>query len=60
MDIKRRNDALRLFDIISELTDEEPIMWGSNIIGYGIVEYYNSKKRNISGLNLDFHQEKTI
>ncbi|XFA98523.1 DUF1801 domain-containing protein [Candidatus Izemoplasma sp. B36] len=58
VDIKRKNDALRLFDIISELTDEEPIMWGSNIIGYGNIEYSNSTNKKYKWFKFGFSPRK--
>ncbi|XMB73163.1 DUF1801 domain-containing protein [Mycoplasmatota bacterium WC30] len=41
-DEKRRNDSIKLMDIISEVTDEKPKMWGNSIIGYGTTEYSNT------------------
>src|SRR5690606_1766154 len=36
---KRREDALILLDLMSEITGEEPKIWGTSIIGYGNYHY---------------------
>ncbi|GAA0181401.1 hypothetical protein SH2C18_39380 [Clostridium sediminicola] len=38
----RREDALVLLDIMKEITKEEPVMWGSSIVGFGTMEYENT------------------
>jgi len=35
----RRQDGLRLRDLMAELTGEEPEMWGPTIVGFGRVHY---------------------
>lgn len=35
----KRKDAFRLVEILSQLTKEEPKMWGSSIIGFGSYHY---------------------
>jgi hypothetical protein len=35
----RRQDGLRLRDLMAELTGEEPAMWGPTIVGFGRVHY---------------------
>lgn len=36
---KRREDAFRVLDIMTEVTGEEPKMWGKSIIGFGSYHY---------------------
>lgn len=36
---KRRTDALELNRIMTEITGDEPAMWGPNIVGFGIYSY---------------------
>ena len=36
---KRREDALRMLDIMSEVTGEEAKMWGKSIVGFGTYHY---------------------
>jgi hypothetical protein len=38
-DPKRRADALELCDLMTEVTGEEPAMWGPSIVGYGSYRY---------------------
>lgn len=38
-DLGRRADALALLDLMSELTGEEPRVWGSNTIGFSRYHY---------------------
>lgn len=37
--VKRREDGQRLLQIMSEITGEEPKMWGTSIIGFGSYHY---------------------
>ncbi|WP_286232549.1 DUF1801 domain-containing protein [Thalassotalea sediminis] len=39
----RRNDALILVNIFTELSGFEPVMWGNAIIGFGEYHYNNSQ-----------------
>jgi hypothetical protein len=36
---RRRQDALALLDMFSQITGEQPILWGDSIIGYGTYTY---------------------
>ncbi len=36
---KRREDALRMLDIMTEVTGQEPKMWGKSIVGFGTYHY---------------------
>jgi hypothetical protein len=38
-DVKRREDALRLLEIMREITGETPRMWGPTIVGFGEHHY---------------------
>lgn len=44
-DINRKTDAFKLLDIIKEVYDESPKMWGDSIIGYGSTTYTNSQNK---------------
>lgn len=39
---KRKQDGMKLLEIMKEITKETPIMWGPSIIGFGVMEYENS------------------
>ena len=38
---KRREDGLKMLDIMQEVTKEEPKMWGKTIVGFGTYHYTN-------------------
>ena len=38
-DPKRRKDSIKLLEIITELTNLKPKMWGSSIVGFGKYHY---------------------
>lgn len=47
-DAVKRNDSLALLALFTEVTDENPKMWGSSIIGFGSY-HYTSDKSNQEG-----------
>ncbi len=38
-DIQKRQDSIKLDQILRQITKEDPIMWGKTIIGYGSYHY---------------------
>ena len=42
-DETRKQDALRLLDMFSEITAEKPVMWGDSIIGFGKYHYKSER-----------------
>ena len=38
-DEKKREDSLKILELMKEVTGDEPAMWGSNIIGFGSYRY---------------------
>jgi hypothetical protein len=38
-DAKRREDCMSIIDLLSKISDFEPKMWGTSIIGFGIYNY---------------------
>ena len=38
-DEKKREDSLKILDLMREVTGDEPAMWGSSIIGFGSYRY---------------------
>ncbi len=38
-DEKKREDCLKLLDIFKETTNEQPKLWGNNVIGFGKYKY---------------------
>lgn len=35
----KRNDSLTLLDMMADITDRPPVMWGSSLIGFGTYHY---------------------
>jgi hypothetical protein len=44
-DETKKQDCLRLLELFKESTGEEPVIWGSSIVGYGIYHYKSEKSR---------------
>lgn len=44
-DETKRQDSLKLLEIYKRVTDEEPKMWGSSIIGFGQYHYKSEKSK---------------
>ena len=38
-DEQKRKDSIQLVEMMSELTREDPVLWGSSIIGFGRMTY---------------------
>ena len=38
-DEKKRNDSFSVLELMSEVTGEEPAMWGTSIVGFGSYRY---------------------
>jgi len=43
---QKREDSFVILDLMKELTDSEPIMWGSSIIGFGKYSYNYASGRS--------------
>lgn len=44
-DKTKRSDSFALLEIFSRITDEQPKMWGSSIIGFGKYHYKSDRSR---------------
>lgn len=45
-DADRKEDCYRILNLMSELTGEEPVMWGDSIVGFGAYRYqYESGRK---------------
>lgn len=56
----RKSDGNKLLDLFKEVTGEEPVMWGSSIVGFGTNRYENTKVMILSGRELGFHREQSL
>jgi len=44
-DPKKREDSYKILDLMAKVTGEEPVMWGSSIIGFGTYHYVYASGR---------------
>lgn len=35
----KRNDSLKLLDMMADITDQPPVMWGTSLVGFGTYHY---------------------
>lgn len=50
-DEKRRRDCYTILELMQQVSGEEPVMWGSNIVGFGSYHYkYASGREGDSAL----------
>lgn len=42
----RKSDGYTLLKVMREVTGEEPVMWGTSIIGFGKMKYTNTRGEN--------------
>lgn len=54
----RRTDAFRLNELISEITEFKPVMWGSSIVGYGFFKYKTKSGREDEWFMVGFSPRK--
>lgn len=55
---RRKEDSLTLLDIMSEITKEEPKMWGDSIIGFGTYPYSNKSGFEGEWMKIGFSPRK--
>lgn len=55
---KRKSDSINLMNIIQEVTNLQPRMWGESIIGYGNIKYTNSKNKEYDWFKFGFSPRK--
>ncbi len=51
-------DASELIDIMSDISGEEPVMWGANIVGFGRLIYKYASGRDVEWLRIGFSPRK--
>ena len=54
----KRNDALQIMEMMSEITGEQPKMWGSSIIGFGDLHYKYASGREGDWFKCGFSPRK--
>jgi hypothetical protein len=55
---RKRNDSYEILKIMKEVTQEEPIMWGDSIIGFGTYHYKYASGREADWLLTGFSPRK--
>lgn len=55
---RRREDSLEMLKIMQEVTQEEPIMWGDSIVGFGSYHYKYKSGREADWLVTGFSPRK--
>ncbi|MFK7949975.1 MAG: DUF1801 domain-containing protein [Saprospiraceae bacterium] len=56
---QRRNDSFKILEIMKEVTDETPVMWGNSIIGFGSYHYKYESGREGDFMLTGFSPRKT-
>lgn len=57
-DAQQIDDSLTLIDIMKRVSGEEPVMWGSSIIGFGTFQYVNSTGKPNDWMKIGFSPRK--
>jgi hypothetical protein len=57
-DDKKREDAFKVLDLFTEVTGQEPKMWGSSIIGFGTYKYVNGSNKEVEWMTTGFSPRK--
>ena len=55
---RRREDSFEVLKLMKEVTQEEPIMWGDSIIGFGSYHYKYASGREADWLQIGFSPRK--
>jgi len=54
----RREDSFVVLKLMKEVTEEEPIMWGDSIVGFGSYHYKYASGREADWLQIGFSPRK--
>ena len=55
---QRRKDSFALLNLMTEITGEQPVMWGDSIIGYGTYHYHYASGREGDWMKVGFSPRK--
>ena len=55
---KRRDDSFKVLKLMQDVTQEEPIMWGDSIVGFGSYHYKYASGREADWLAIGFSPRK--
>jgi hypothetical protein len=54
----RKADGFKLLEIMKEVTHEDPVMWGTSIIGFGTFHYKYASGREVDWMKVGFSPRK--
>jgi hypothetical protein len=57
-DERKRRDSTELLQLMKEVTEEDPVMWGSSIVGFGSYHYRYGSGREGSWFTVGFSPRK--
>ncbi|MFX0030143.1 MAG: DUF1801 domain-containing protein [Candidatus Hermodarchaeota archaeon] len=55
---RRREDSFEILKLMKEITQEEPVMWGNSIVGFGTYHYKYASGREADWLQIGFSPRK--
>lgn len=55
---RKRNDSFEILNLMREVTQEEPIMWGDSIVGFGNYHYKYASGREGDWFQIGFSPRK--
>jgi hypothetical protein len=55
---RRREDSFEILKLMKEVTQEEPVMWGGSIVGFGTYHYKYASGREADWLQIGFSPRK--
>ncbi|TFF96969.1 DUF1801 domain-containing protein [Candidatus Thorarchaeota archaeon] len=55
---KRREDGLKILEMMKDITGEEPVMWGNSIVGFGDYHYKYASGREGDWFKVGFSPRK--
>lgn len=58
-DETKRNDCLEVIRLMKAATDEEPMMWGASMIGFGKLRYKSPSGREVDWFKIGFAPRKS-
>lgn len=58
LDTKRRADCEKLVEIMSKVSGEKPVLWGTSIVGFGSYDYKSAAGRSGSWAKIGFSSRK--
>ncbi|HSX01223.1 MAG TPA: DUF1801 domain-containing protein [Candidatus Saccharimonas sp.] len=58
-DERQRQDAIKIVALMQQVTGEQPVMWGTGIVGFGSFRYKYASGREVDWMKVGFSARKT-